>query len=293
MQSLSRPYHGIQTYALMAHGLLNCPLNEHGSFMPEDPITLPDNVMVIMNCYSEPQAVDKFTLNDQAIMYKTYMERIFETVKHGGTSGPNLDFYVDQLLKISSFNTENRFCIFQNACPNLTLEIEKNKWRDGLYHLPIVCHDLDVVLGLGTHLDKGHFEACGNTYKRFAKPAYNRGFDSTIKNAHMRQASRMIEHQAPTLRDVLTRLWTSMPNPERHVHVVIVHACTTSPFVDERRPYSVRYDKTCLTEANKTWIMFWFGSRLRLAPGLAGGKTKNPSNEKKKKKINKVSKVIS
>lgn len=281
-------YDGINTYVLSAHGLLACPPSPSDVVSPEDPVFLPKNVLVIMNCVSGCQYVNTYTHTDQAKLFQVYMDIAFESVQ-SQVHKNDLNLFIENLIKISTIHKgTNQFCVFWNACPNLTLSVEKNHWRDGLFKLPFECDNFDVVTGINQHAQDGDMSMCPKSYKRFAIPAYGRPYDNTIKNGLMAQAVRQIDERE-TLRGVIEMI-QSPKNQSQQLHVIIVHACTIHPKMLEcpkqNEPYSIWYEKKALNYGNKMWLKFWFQSRLRgFVPQepkqLEGGKQQN----KKRKKL--------
>lgn len=283
---MGRPYSGIRPYAVMVHGLLSCPTTP--SLLPEDFILLPDNVLVIMNCFAEAQLVLEDGLADQARLFKNYIDPIYKQIQNAPTEA-NIKLFVQKLLEITDITELNSYCVFHGACPNIEMSVEKRQWRDGVYELPIDCLPLNVMTSLNVHIKDGNMERCGDRYKAFFKPALGRRRESPYVNTHLERMNAIVKHQMPTLRDALDVFWRHKPNPEKHIQVVIVHACTSPRTADEdsSAPYAINYDSKPLTPENKSWLLQWFFARLPYSSAMevdmGGGK-----KQVKKKKLDKT-----
>jgi hypothetical protein len=124
----------INNYLVSSHGIQSCPFGNNQTEI----ISLPENVVVIMNCYNT-EIVASAEI-DSRIWELAFFD-IFTEMKNIKSYTLSdilsiLDYYFRLLDKALNFDG-NEYCMFVNECPNLLFSAEMEKFRSGFYTLPI------------------------------------------------------------------------------------------------------------------------------------------------------------
>lgn len=171
----------MQTYLIMAHGA-HCPAMKHNA----EVLTLPDNVVVIMNC-------------DDSYMYAT---REFDAACWAFVTDKDLHLslrkkrfrvkqfarYLEKISQLTISKKMNNFCIFVDKCPNLVLQNEDEHWRSAIVKAP-------VTVSLKNHATEVHQEI---SHELFTKLAHKKTLNSDEK--------------------FLAKVWLSPSKEKRHLY---------------------------------------------------------------------------
>lgn len=131
----------MQTYLFSSHGG-HVPVTKKKA----EVITLPENVVVIMNCRSKNMTATKEL--DSAVWSFVTNAKLHLAMGRNRFRLPDFVKYLEALMNLPNSrakvnnkgkeeNLENLFCIFTEKCPNLLLEYEKETFRTGLMKAPI------------------------------------------------------------------------------------------------------------------------------------------------------------
>jgi hypothetical protein len=121
----------MQTYLIMSHGS-HCPVK--GS-MKAEVITLPDNVVVVMNCHnSYMYATDEF---DAACWAFVADKDLHLSMRKTRFRVKNFAKYMQTLANLTISEEKNNFCVFTEKCPNLELTKEDIEWRSAAVKAPV------------------------------------------------------------------------------------------------------------------------------------------------------------
>jgi hypothetical protein len=197
---------GIHTYAIMSHGLL-VPHESRGI----EEVIIPKNCLVVMNCAS---ALQRCTSAQQSKLYAMYSDSLFDVVKGTPQDSNIISHFIDILLTGLNEAGYNEMCLFHSTCPNLELTPELDRWRDGIFSLPIV-RPLDVHLACKKHATTG---VCSIEYRKYLAPERQMDY---LRNVHEEFGAHGSQHLSD-----LVSLLSKSPN---HLYLIIVHACTVPP----------------------------------------------------------------
>lgn len=125
-------------------GLNTYMINSHGDFCsPGETVELPENVFVIMNC--APQLTYTNHLID-AFLWKFACKYQLENKSFSKAREEVYKKYIGSLLaglKSALHNPHalTEFCLFSGKCPNISLNFNEQKFRTGVFKLPVTITD--------------------------------------------------------------------------------------------------------------------------------------------------------
>ncbi len=235
----------MQTYLITSHGA-HCPTNKKKA----EVITLPDNVIVVMNCYdSYMYAAETFEAACWAFMAD---KDLHLSMKKKRMRIKNIAKYFESLAKLTGSEVENNLCIFVDKCPNLELSKEKVNWRSAVVRAPVKIVLKDYATGLHQEISHDLLKKISRNQKLtyhekilediWLKPYKEREYVYKHEKLSIKPAVIYFDENSEniTLKQFIKE--TSESDPET-MHMILVTACRSPELQVEMklRQYQTKY----------------------------------------------------
>lgn len=293
-------YPGLNTYMINSHG---------DACSPGATIQLPKNVFVIMNC--KPELTYTNHLID-AFLWRFACKYKLDNKPFSKSKVEVYKRYIGSMLSglksaLHNPHSLTEFCLFSGSCPNIVLSFREDKFRTGIYQLPVkITYNGDSPIdtqqfdtyidrmnviadmeGLESFYVKHNLEDNAQRIKSYSSfYDYFYGLDTSLKatrNFLTNDEDFNVSHQLKTnlslnantnLADVVQQLSEKDP---KSLHFIVLNACRLNTSIDNEQSFriSINHVKECVDKVIEI---------VNKLPSLSGGKRSTKKNTSSKVK---------